>query len=247
VAAQQSDQQFRNGKVIFPANLGSEGSIADIHIQNTEILRNNLLAFYTAKRIDKTARMLLEVGWAKWNTQKTAARIKRFFGKLYIRIQTNLKRGSIRMANTEIKDFQAFLSNLNTDPNLKPIKDAFKDLTTLTIVTTADSSYLNKNAPPPQGVQPSNKTIMTEISILGDVTTIIPMLEGAELVAYHERMTKLSVDIIKTYSLIIIQLVGTFVPFAGLKFPTGFVDNISSLVNSFGMSSGVAAGQAKPP
>jgi hypothetical protein len=103
--------------------------------------------------------------------------------------------------NTGNKDFGDLL-NLR-----KKIEDWFKqmseDFSTLTIIT--------------KGAKEGDiiPEIKTEIKISGDITSVTNLSKD-KLTEYHERMLGVSVNLVKSYIQVIIQIVGILLPFAGL-------------------------------
>ena len=100
------------------------------------------------------------------------------------------------------------LLNIGNIGNIgKKIEEWFKQITddfsTLTIIT--------------QGAEVDGKRpeIKTDIAITGDITSVTN-LSNENLANYHERMLNLSVNLVKSYIQVVIQIVGILLPFAGL-------------------------------
>jgi hypothetical protein len=116
------------------------------------------------------------------------------------------------------KKFSDLVSN---EQIKKMFQQFFDDFCTLTIIT--------KGAPQ-NGVTPELKT---EIKISGDITSQTN-LTGADLLSYHERMQTVSVNLIKTYIQVIIQIVGLLLPFSGITQITAeSLKNVNDLIKSF--------------
>ncbi len=191
--------------------------LAEEHFKKLENLRTNVFALVTSKgKFDAAVRRLLDLSWTKWNLARTQREVQSTLRKMNIWFYKNVRRGEKILTEKNI-DFQKFLKQIQTDPNLKPLKDAIDDLSKLTITTKGKS----------------DKTLVTEIKVLGDISSDLGDLEGKDLLEYHERMTRMSVDIIKTYSLIVVKLVEALVPWAGLKLPENFATNLQDLIKAF--------------
>ena len=109
------------------------------------------------------------------------------------------------------------LEKLKLPPEMQEKIDKFvKDITTLTITTTGKNGA----------------KIETNIKLTGDISSET-ILEGDKLIEYHEKMTTASVNLIKTYAQIIIQVMGVFLPFAGISPGSDFFKSISELVSSY--------------
>jgi hypothetical protein len=104
---------------------------------------------------------------------------------------------------------------IDKNPNLQPLKDAVTDLTQLTITT----------------IGADGKKIETIIKLTGDVETTTE-LKGAQLTEFHEKMADFSVNIMKTYAQIFIQLVSVFIPWAGIDIPKDVFTNLNDLVKT---------------
>ncbi len=100
-------------------------------------------------------------------------------------------------------------------PELKDLKDALIDLTQLTITTKGDA----------------NKEIRTTIKLTGDVESTTT-LKGDQLATYHEKMANLSINIMRTYAQIFIQLISVFIPLAGVKIPDEVIKSIADLIKT---------------
>jgi hypothetical protein len=94
------------------------------------------------------------------------------------------------------------------DPKQKELKklfqDFFDDFCTLTITTKGAEQ---EGKPRPE--------IKTEIKLSGDITSTTNLSDD-KLVAYHERMLTVSVNIVKSYIQVIIQIIGIVLPLAGV-------------------------------
>jgi hypothetical protein len=99
--------------------------------------------------------------------------------------------------------------------DVQAFKQALIDLTTLEIVTLG-----------------KDDKVSTKISITGDITSECP-LTGDKLITYHEKMSNMSIDIMKTYVQVFTQIIGFMVPWAGLQIPPDALKNLQELVKGF--------------
>ena len=76
-----------------------------------------------------------------------------------------------------------------------------------------------------------DKKIETIIKLTGDVETTTTLKED-QLAEFHEKMANFSVNIMKTYAQIFIQLISVFIPFAGVKIPPDVFTTIKELVDT---------------
>jgi hypothetical protein len=207
--------------------------ILEVHLKALESLQNHLLRCAAPSSEIANFARLLSAGQLKRFLLKTRWRINRLAGKFYKFIQGKRIMGDERLSKEPKKDLFADL--LKTDwltPGKeiqwdklgeqlqKDIKKGIVDLTTLTIATT--------------GV--GGKKIETNIKLTGDIESTNEVLSGDELVAYHERMAKLSIDIMKTYAQIFIQIISVFVPWAGIKIPDDVLKNLQDLIKGISLS-----------
>jgi len=100
-------------------------------------------------------------------------------------------------------------------PELERIKEALVELSQLTITTKGEGG----------------KEIRTVIKLTGDIESTTS-LTGDQLAEYHERMAALSVDIMRTYAQIFIQVLGVFVPWAGISIPPEVFATLTELVKA---------------
>ena len=100
-------------------------------------------------------------------------------------------------------------------PELKAIEEALIDLTQLTITTKGEGG----------------KEIKTTIKLTGDVESTTS-LTGEQLASYHEKMANVSINIMKTYAQIFIQIISVFIPWAGFSIPEGVLESISKLIKT---------------
>ena len=104
---------------------------------------------------------------------------------------------------------------LEKTPELKAIEEALIDLTQLTITTKGEGG----------------KEIKTIIKLTGDVVSITSLPDD-QLASYHEKMANVSINIMKTYAQIFIQLVSVFIPWAGFSIPDGVLESITDLIKT---------------
>jgi hypothetical protein len=112
-------------------------------------------------------------------------------------------------ANPDFKKFQEM------------VQKSFDNFCILTIITkgfTADGKETE---------------LKTEINLNGDIVSFTN-LSGQQLSAYHERMQTVSVDLIKTYIQVLIQIVGIILPFANLgRAGSDALKSITEIVKAF--------------
>jgi len=134
---------------------------------------------------------------------------KNFFEQLF----STVSKATDDMKN---KDGSIDFKKMNEE-NLKALQVALEELTTLRIKTTGSDG----------------KTIETSINVTGDIASVNPYLTDEKLVAYHERMTGASVDIMKLYAQIFVQIASILVPWAGIKLPQEATTNMMNLIKGF--------------
>ena len=100
-------------------------------------------------------------------------------------------------------------------PELEGIREALVELSQLTITTKGEGG----------------KEIRTVIKLTGDIESTTS-LTGDQLAEYHERMAALSVDIMRTYAQIFIQVLGVFIPWAGISVPPEVFTTLTELVKT---------------
>jgi hypothetical protein len=178
-----------------------------------------LMNLKSARGISNITRMAFNINRFKWTSIATYRRLINFLTKFYKQNALN-NEVEVKKMSIENKDVMSMFNwNVDAGKTYNKISEAFADLTTLTITTN--------------GKQDSNGkpiTFMkTEIKLLtGDITSDTPF-EGEKLETYHKTMFDLSLNITKTYSQIVIQLLSILLPWSGLAIPKEALTQINDL------------------
>ena len=193
--------------------------LMDIHFEAMRNFPSWLLLLKSRKGVSNICRVVFSKGWFNWNLVRLYRRSQRTINKIYKWIDREKDNEGRKLSKENVDIFNAFDWKTVSGAPIESLKEAFTDLTTLTILTNGKKDAEGK----------VTTYMRTDIKLLtGDIISDTPF-EGDQLVAYHEKMFDLSINITKTYSQIFIQLLSIFLPWSGLKIPEGTLDKISEL------------------
>jgi hypothetical protein len=141
-------------------------------------------------------------------------------------IKEGLKRRLEEMPDDLVVDEKKFSEIFKIDDkNLKKLfEEFFDDFSKLTIIT--------------RGVKQGDKQpeIKTEIKLSGDITSETNLPDD-KLADYHERMLTVSVNLIKSYIQVIIQIIGILLPIAGItQIGAESFKGITEIIKSFNVT-----------
>ncbi len=223
--------------------ISKETSITEAHFEAIEWIKRNwlqtnlfeTLPFHTSSKLeklwDRIVRFLHFKDWAKPDKYfdfKTWEKDLEKFYKQLEKIGNEWTEVVIMPKEKEVEEVTKpciFSDVIAANPEFKKFQEmvqkSFDNFCTLTITTkglTADGKATE---------------LKTEINLNGDIVSSTN-LSGDKLSAYHERMQTVSVDLIKTYIQVLIQIVGIVLPFANLGTAgADAIKNITEIVKAF--------------